>query len=484
MNGRMLFNKLVTHNSSFIGANQVVLNIIAGRMHESNVVILSPIIGAFAGELLRFYARQKTHTMQNLVVARFIDSGAAVRIGNITNLLIEIRDVFCIICNTIMTADIVVDFWRRSLPTVWIMHEWWTEQMIVDNLALRNIDTLTPSIVQDALTKASMIVFVCEAQRQLYNPTAPSNVIYVGVPSPLRQPMDAVSPVSTVAKRRLGCFTLLCLGIVCPRKNQVFAVEVFKRLAKDRQDVRLLVVGARYSRKYEAEYVDRVKAAMGNDPRIELHDVTDNVNQFYEVADCLFFTSTNEVTPMVISEAMSWGIPVVSTNIAGIPEMMTDGVEGFMFSPNDSDAALQRLTQLSDDPELCKTMGSAGKVRFASTFDLDIMVDKYRQLLLAVAPPIILVDMDGTLVDWDQGFRSIWGDRSKIDRQRSYSMEHCVPLGHYKDAMAVMMSKGFFECLPPMEGGLEALREMEEAGLRVYLCSAPLMTSQYCVQGL
>ena len=36
-------------------------------------------------------------------------------------------------------------------------------------------------------------------------------------------------------------------------------------------------------------------------------------------------------------------------------------------------------------------------------FDLDIMVEKYRELLLQVAPPLILVDMDGCLVDWDQG---------------------------------------------------------------------------------
>jgi hypothetical protein len=75
-------------NLDYSGANQVVYNVISGGTHESNVVVLSPKIGAFA--------------------ARFIDSGAAVRIGNITNLLTEIRDVFCIICNTIMTAGVSI----------------------------------------------------------------------------------------------------------------------------------------------------------------------------------------------------------------------------------------------------------------------------------------------------------------------------------------------------------------------------------------
>jgi hypothetical protein len=133
------------------GANQVILNIILGRMHESNVVVISPVIGSFA--------------------ARFVDSGAAVRIGNITNLLMEIRDIFCIVCNTIMTADIVVDLWKRSLPVVWIIHEWWTDEMITENLKIRNLRTLDLAVVKDALKLASMIVFVCEAQRNLYKPT-------------------------------------------------------------------------------------------------------------------------------------------------------------------------------------------------------------------------------------------------------------------------------------------------------------------------
>ena len=69
----------------------------------SNVVVLSPKIGTFA--------------------ARFIDSGAAVRVGDLEDLLREIRDVFCILCNTIMTCNIVVDFAPHPVPVVWILHE-------------------------------------------------------------------------------------------------------------------------------------------------------------------------------------------------------------------------------------------------------------------------------------------------------------------------------------------------------------------------
>ena len=68
--------------------------------------------------------------------------------------------------------------------------------------------------------------------------------------------------------------------------------------------------------------MSQVKAAIDNDHRIELHDVTENVDAFYARADILLFTSLNEVTPLVLSEAMSHRIPIISTNIAGIPEMV------------------------------------------------------------------------------------------------------------------------------------------------------------------
>jgi hypothetical protein len=64
---------------------------------------------------------------------------------------------------------------------------------------------------------------------------------------------------------------------------QYYIVELFRAFAGNRQDVRLLVVGARYTRDYEVQYVQAVKDAINGDPRIELHDVTDNVDPFYEV---------------------------------------------------------------------------------------------------------------------------------------------------------------------------------------------------------
>jgi glycosyltransferase involved in cell wall biosynthesis/5'(3')-deoxyribonucleotidase len=530
----------------------------------SNVVVLSPKMGTFA--------------------ARLVDSGAAVRVGDLQDLLFDIRDVFCVICNTIMTAPIVVDMAARIHPVVWILHEWWDDEMIKESLRIRNYQNMTLETVKHALAVATKIVFVCESQRQLYNPSAPSSVIFVGVPDPLPRHMTAddfssivqnmapystlmqsasasssnttalaaaaekvaaaVEQVSSVAPTESGSyvelspagspsnktstaatadaaaayiaaeaagaallptpalppvqddsakFNLLCLGIVCPRKNQLWTVQLFKKFAADKPNARLKIVGCRYTRTYEIEYIEQLKVAIGDDPRIELLDVTDNVDPLYQAADAVILTSLNEVTPMVISEALSWSIPVLSTNIAGIPEMFTDGKEGFLFSPGDDAKALAGMESLYRDRELRNRMGLKARLRFESTFDLDLMVDSYRQLILAVAPPVILLDMDGCLVDWDKGFMQKWIELDPlahqgtytpgraIDRSRSYYMEECIlDSEHREEAVELILSRGMFADLEPMPYALEAVQEMLEEGLQLYLCTSPIKKSKYC----
>lgn len=185
---------------------------------------------------------------------------------------------------------------------------------------------------------------------------------------------------------------------------------------------------------------------------------------------------------MVISEAMAWKIPVLSTNIAGIPEMLTDGVEGFLFAPGDNNKAIASMTKIVSDHQLRHNMGLAGAARFASVFDLEIMVENYRKLMLKVAPPVLLLDMDGTIVDWDAGFRALWAERSIIDRKKSYYMQQCAENEFYHEAELLMHEEGFFENLPEMPGAIQAIKEMEEYGFKVVICTSPILTSRYCAQ--
>ena len=152
--------------------------------------------------------------------------------------------------------------------------------MLIDELTKRNDKNTTPAVVKAALECCQRTVCVCRSQLDLYKPRS-GVVTFVGVPDP--KPDWRIGPKPPTK----ASVTFLCLGIVCPRKNQHWAVEVFKRWAGKRTDVRLIVVGARYVRQYEIDYVEKVKSIIGGDPRIELHDVTNDVDQYYRVSDAL-----------------------------------------------------------------------------------------------------------------------------------------------------------------------------------------------------
>ena len=211
-------------------------------------------------------------------------------------------------------------------------------------------------------------------------------------------------------------------------------------------DVSAAANDRRYIRQYEIDYVEKVKAAIGGDSRIELHDVTNDVDQFYRRSDALLFTSLNEVTPMVIAEAMMRSLPVITTDIAGIPEMFTHGVHGYCHSPDDQQpfvAALDALGAMDAAGQRRRLqMGAAARKHALETFTNAAMATQYRAAALALSPPIVLVDMDGALVDWDKGFARAWGGRSPIDRSKSYSMEECVPPAFREQATQLFHQEG------------------------------------------
>ncbi|CEM09910.1 unnamed protein product [Vitrella brassicaformis CCMP3155] len=454
---------LCAQNMAVSGANQVLLNIVEGGLFQGQILLLSPSRGPFE----EFFNKH----------------GVGVVIGTLDTVLQKARDIRYAVCNTIMTAHIVCRLADLNIPHFWILHEWWPlDDMLPDELAKRNVKFMDTKTVRQAFKVCNCVVNVSHNQRAMYGLKDADNadVVHVGVPPPNDATSFVEAKLSTAGNKEE--MIILVLGIVCPRKNQHTAVRIFKKLAGDRKDVRLVIVGARYIRDYEIEYVEQVKQEIGDDSRIELHEVTKEPDRFYRRADVLLVTSLNEVTPMVIPEAMMRGLPVVTTDIAGIPEMLTHGTHGFVYPPEQEDSFVEALSKLVDDPQLRADMGKRASEHAMATFALSVMTFKYCKIALSISPTIILIDMDGTLVDWDAGFYAHWKDRSSVDRTVSYAMEECVPKNYRQEAMDIFHSKGFFLNLPPYPGAIEALKAMTAAGYEVWIATSPIKTSHYCAQ--
>jgi glycosyltransferase involved in cell wall biosynthesis len=84
--------------------------------------------------------------------------------------------------------------------------------------------------------------------------------------------------------------------------------------------------------------------------------------------------SYNEGMPMSILEAMAYGLPVLATPVGGIPEVISDGVEGYLVAPGDVPALAQRWHELLADPALARRMGEAARVKVAAHFSTEAVL--------------------------------------------------------------------------------------------------------------
>jgi glycosyltransferase involved in cell wall biosynthesis len=88
-----------------------------------------------------------------------------------------------------------------------------------------------------------------------------------------------------------------------------------------------------------------------------------------------------DTLPTVIAEAMAAGLPVVSTRLAGIPEMVTHGETGLLVGARDPEALAEALETLLRDPAQAGRMGARGKAAAAERFAVQTTVAQLRALL-------------------------------------------------------------------------------------------------------
>jgi glycosyltransferase involved in cell wall biosynthesis len=104
--------------------------------------------------------------------------------------------------------------------------------------------------------------------------------------------------------------------------------------------------------------------------------------------------------PTVIMEAMRSGVPVVSTHLAGVPEMIVDGVEGFLVPPGDAGALAEALAALLRDPSLAQRCGERGRASAREKFAVENTTRALKHLLVRhapVDPPARALELDATL---------------------------------------------------------------------------------------
>jgi glycosyltransferase involved in cell wall biosynthesis len=113
----------------------------------------------------------------------------------------------------------------------------------------------------------------------------------------------------------------------------------------------------------------------------------EGVAPFFAAFDAFVLPSVNEGTPVTTIEALAAGRPVVATRVGGLPDVVRDGVDGFLVEPGAIDELAERLARLAADPGLRGRMGAAGRDRVLERYAVSRLIDDvdrlYRSLLEA-----------------------------------------------------------------------------------------------------
>jgi glycosyltransferase involved in cell wall biosynthesis len=106
---------------------------------------------------------------------------------------------------------------------------------------------------------------------------------------------------------------------------------------------------------------------------------TDDVPQVMSTFDIFAISSIREGTTTTAIEAMAAGLPVVSTNVGGIPEVVDDGQTGLLVEPHDPGQLARAIERLVEDRELRLRLGRSGRARAEREFGLDRTIAAFRR---------------------------------------------------------------------------------------------------------
>jgi glycosyltransferase involved in cell wall biosynthesis/peptidoglycan/xylan/chitin deacetylase (PgdA/CDA1 family) len=216
---------------------------------------------------------------------------------------------------------------------------------------------------------------------------------------------------------------ICCLANIRPIKGQKYLIECAKLLSAKYPEARFVFLGRlNTSHSYFSEISDLVS-------RYQLKNVIDfrgkispdKISNWLCASDISVLPSLSEGFSNTILESMAVGLPVVATEVGGNPEVIKDGVSGYLVPPGDSAALAEAIGKLLNEEFLRLEMGERGKQIIADGFTETLMIDKNLDIFRYV----------------------VWNHKRKKDRILSpmkHGWQKCIPVffRHAKDIIATL----------------------------------------------
>lgn len=180
---------------------------------------------------------------------------------------------------------------------------------------------------------------------------------------------------------------ILCCSRIRPLKNIGGMIRAFALVARQYPDAHLRIAGTAENACLRA-CTRQVEAAglLGNVHFLGNLSISD-VQLELSRANCLVVPSFQENAPLTIAEAMAGGVPVVASNVGGIPGMVENEKTGLLIDPHEPKMIAEAVLKILSDESLARSMGHAGRQTAEKRFRASVVCEKtlqaYRDVLEA-----------------------------------------------------------------------------------------------------
>ena len=218
------------------------------------------------------------------------------------------------------------------------------------------------------------IIVVSKAQKEYFESKYGRECIYI--PNGVNIPQ--AKPTSGIIREKFGLNGedyLLWMGRLTPEKRVDWLIKAFKEMKSRATDLKLVIAGGSSA---TDKYVRKLKELARDDERIIFtgYVVGQQKEELFSNARLFVLPSYLEGLPVALLEAMSYRLPCLVSDIPPHREVISEGVEGFLFQSNDFSDFVRKLRELLENPKRLKDIGENARRKVEREYNWEEVVRK------------------------------------------------------------------------------------------------------------
>jgi glycosyltransferase involved in cell wall biosynthesis len=288
-------------------------------------------------------------------------------------------------CNGLLVED---HYFSRSLVLVNIIHRYFKRgKIIIIVHHFDNYESDTPLSLKQIFSRlrekivlgfATTIVTVSEyTKREIISLGINPCSVLVLPPGLERPKLDFLSNYQGEMRGE----KIICVANCIPRKGIIDLIKAFSLIEK--RGFKLHIVGkVKENSSYYKNVISLIKElGLTQDVFLDGRLEQEELNRLYLASKIFILPSLKEGFGIVLLEAMYYGLPIVTTKISAMPELVTDGENGLLVPVADPMALAEAISKLIENPDLREQMGERGRQRILHSYHWDTTSSKFLSVI-------------------------------------------------------------------------------------------------------